>query len=100
MTTMWQNRSTGTRGGNDIFGLIEIPKNSISKFYHQQGCYLRELSLIGLAFVLLGIETHGKAMGIGDEDPAARFCVAPPPVTPAPTSSAAGRTVMNPAEYE
>jgi len=57
--------------------------------------------VIGLPFVLLSVETHGKAMGIGDEDPAARFCVAPPPVIPAPTNSAAAaRTVLNPAEYE
>ena len=50
--------------------------------------------------MLLGVETHGKAMGIGDGDPAARFCVAPPPVIPAPTNSAAARTVLNPAENE
>jgi hypothetical protein len=51
--------------------------------------------------VLLGVETHGKAVGIGDEEPAAGFLVAPPPVIPAPTNSAAAaRTVMNPAEYE
>ena len=26
--------------------------------------------LVGLSFVFLGVETHGKAMGIGDEDAA------------------------------
>jgi len=28
--------------------------------------------LVGLSFVFLGVETHGKAMGIGDEEPAAQ----------------------------
>jgi hypothetical protein len=26
--------------------------------------------LVGLSFVFLAVETHGKAMGIGDEEPA------------------------------
>jgi putative MFS transporter len=26
--------------------------------------------LVGLSFVFLGVETHGKAMGVGDEEPA------------------------------
>jgi len=28
--------------------------------------------LVGLSFVFLGVETHGRAMGIGDEEPAAQ----------------------------
>jgi len=27
--------------------------------------------LVGLSFVFLGVETHGRAMGVGDEEPAA-----------------------------
>ena len=26
--------------------------------------------LVGLSFVFLGVETHGKAMGVGDQEPA------------------------------
>ena len=28
--------------------------------------------LVGLSFVFLGVETHGKAMGVGDEEPSAQ----------------------------
>jgi putative MFS transporter len=28
--------------------------------------------LVGMSFAFLGVETHGKAMGFGDEDPAAQ----------------------------
>jgi hypothetical protein len=28
--------------------------------------------LVGMSFAFLGVETHGKAMGVGDEDPAAQ----------------------------
>jgi hypothetical protein len=30
------------------------------------------LLLVGLSFVFLAVETHGKAMGIGDEEPTAQ----------------------------
>jgi len=28
--------------------------------------------LVGLSFTFLAVETHGKAMGVGDEEPTAR----------------------------